>query len=396
MKFKQTFAVVLALILLMTQTAFAASPIATDTVHNDSDSITELIKSIPQEVFGGIYYNEDGNLVLRLKDTGVMPASVLNESIYSQTIVEYTHYSLTELEAMKDSIEPYMLEYGIISLDANEANGTVDIQLSRDNDDIIDLLAEHCDIDPDVLRVTVSDSSLDFTVASVPADSVPEEYVEIFGLNATPALSTTAVLIFPGLNIAVNNSGFVNIGYSYGTAGPRYNSNRFLSAGHLVTGAVSSPRVLAALSSNEIGQVTSYVFGSSGGIEGDRSTIRVTSNQFELPTSNSLGVNGGRYTYAYTSIMNANVEMWGAYSGITTGRVLATNQTLVVNGTTIRNLTKTNYQCRQGDSGAAVFSLNAAYDANAKCYGIQSIGEFYNGSEVATYSYYSPIDEAGI
>ena len=392
MKFKSKFAIIVAIMFLLTQTAFAASPVSDEARQNCDDTVTELIASVPAEVFGGVYYNEDGDLVLRVKDTGVMTASVFDESVTSQAIIEYTEYSLAELEAMKDSIEPYMIEYGILSLDANESTGTVDIQLSQANANLVSILSECCSIDPDVLRVSVSEMSLAYTVASAPAESIPEEYIEIFGLDVSPAVSNSAVPIYPGLNIAVNNSGFTDIGYSYGTAGPRYSSSLFFSAGHLVTGAVSSPKVLAAASSDEIGQVTSYVFGSSGGIDGDRATIQVTSSSFELPTYNSLGVNGGKYTHTYTSVMGASVEMWGAYSGITTGKVLATNQTLTVNGTTISNLTKTDYPCRQGDSGAAVFSLNAAYDASAKCYGIQSIGAFATNATVSTYSYYSPIE----
>lgn len=392
MKFKSTFAIVIALMFLLTQTAYAISPVSDKAGQNCDDTVSDLIASVPDEVFGGVYFNEDGDLVLRVKDTGVMTTSAFAESVTSQAIIEYSDYSLAELEAMKDSIEPYMVEYGILSLDANESTGTVDVQLSQANDNLVSILSECCNIDPDILRVSVFEMSLAYTVASSPAESIPEEYTEIFGLDVSPAISSIAVQIYPGLNIAVNNSGYTDIAYSYGTAGPRYSSSLFFSAGHLVTGAVSSPKVLAAASSEEIGRVISYVFGSSGGIDGDRATIQVTSNYFELPTYNSLGVNGGKYTHTYSSVMGASVEMWGAYSGITTGKVLATNQTLTVNGTTIRNLTKADYPCRQGDSGAAIFSLNAAYDASAKCYGIQSIGAFAANATVSTYSYYSPIE----
>ena len=386
MKRKSTFAIILVFVFLMTQTAFAVSPINSEAALV-TDEITELVESIPEEAFGGIYYNEDGDLVLRVKDTDEMPISSFARSATVPVVVEHSDYSLAELEAMKESIVPYMTQYYIISLDANEAKGTIDVEVSQTHDGLVDILSKLCDIDPEILRVSVSEMRLDYTFASAPAESVPEEYIEYFGLGVSPADSRIAVTIFPGLNIAVNNSGFENIGYSYGTAGPRYNSTQFFSAGHLITGSISSPKVLAALSSDEIGRVNSYVLGSSG----DRSTISVTNSNFVLPTSNSLGVNGGRYTHTYTSVMGASVEMWGAYSGITTGTVLATNQVKTVGGTTIRNLTKTNYPCRQGDSGAAVFSLNAAYDSSAKCYGIQSIGEFYGNATVSTYSYYSPI-----
>lgn len=391
MKIKSTLAMVFAVVFILTQTVFAADE-NIGTVQDCDNMVSEMIASVPPEVFGGIYYNENGDLVLRIKDTGVMEASVLAEAEILQIAVEYTKYSLSELEAMKDSIEPYMVEYGILSIDANEAKGTIDVEISEENDKLSDILSECCDIDPEILRVSVSELSFGYTVASAPAESIPEEYVEVFGLDVSSALSSIAVPIYPGLNIAVNNSGFTDIGYSYGTAGPRRDSEWFYSAGHLVTGAISSPKVLVAANSDEIGRVGSYVFGSSGGISGDVSTIRVTSSSYELPTYNSLGSKGGKYTHTIESVMGASVEMWGAYSGISTGKVLATNQTLTVNGTTIKNLTKTNYTCKHGDSGAAVFSLNAAYDEKAKCYGIQSVGAFQDNATVSTYSYYGIID----
>ena len=107
---KSVFAMIIAIMFILSQTVFAAAVANNDGELNCEDAVSELIASVPSEVFGGVYYDENGNLVLRIKDTGVTAASVLTEAENLQIAVEYTKYSLSELETMKDSIEPYMVE----------------------------------------------------------------------------------------------------------------------------------------------------------------------------------------------------------------------------------------------------------------------------------------------
>lgn len=212
MKIKSIFATAAAFVFLLPQTAFATGG---ENSSADADTVSELIHSVPTEAFGGVYYNENGNLVLRIKDTYAMTASVVTAAEDLHIFVEYTKYSLAELEAMKDSIEPYIVEYGILSIDANEAEGTIDVEISEANDKLTDILSECCDIDPEILRISVSELSFNYTIASAPAESVPKEYIDLFELDIHATASSTAMVIYPGLSVAVNNSGLTGVGYSY-------------------------------------------------------------------------------------------------------------------------------------------------------------------------------------
>lgn len=361
----------------------------------DEDIVEVIQENIPEDVFGGLYYNESGELVLKIKEeTGGKTAATLGIS-QAEVKVEKVKYSLSELEAMKAVIEPYMISYGIVTLDANEVNNSIDIELNSVHSDIQGLLSSLKGIDLDIVNVSVLDEGdhIEYTLSDQPATTVPNEYIEFFGGQVSTAAIGAKTTIYPGMILAVDNTCFGLGNVKYGTAGPRYNSNMFFSAGHLVDGTVNNPKVFVGDISNnrQIGTVTDYLFGSSGGLDGDRANIHV-SNDGQLPSSNTLGVNGGIYTLTLNSVVGAPVEMWGAYSGIKTGTVSNTNQTVNVSGVLVRGMVKASYTCKHGDSGAAVFSANAAYDPNAKCYGIQSAGYFTSGSDVASYSWYSPVE----
>ncbi len=175
MRWKLLFVLIVAVILLMVQSVFAEDRPPVDMRRNDDVLVSDLLHAIPEDQFGGIYYNQDGNLVLRIKDTGVSVASELHDCDLSSVIIEYSEHSLAELEPMKASDEPYMIEYGMISVDANEATGTIDIVMSQENDDIIEFISSSCNIDPDILYVTVTENRLCFTTSSEPAGDIPGE-----------------------------------------------------------------------------------------------------------------------------------------------------------------------------------------------------------------------------
>lgn len=116
--------------------------------------------------------------------------------------------------------------------------------------------------------------------------------------------------------------------------------------------------------------------------------VDLLNNNFNLPVTNSFIVGTGTYSYSSNIIVGMAVEMHGASSGISSGSVVATNQTVFVNNTTVGNLAKSDYTCQAGDSGAGIFSNNAFY-VTGYCYGIQSIGVFSYGSTISTYSYFT-------
>ncbi len=277
MKVQKMIALFLAIVLILAlwTNAFAVE-IAEE--NNDGPAANDLISTIkeelPEESFGGLYYNEEGELVLNIK--GSSNAIDTMNSAQATVKVENVKYSLAELEAMKAMIEPYMIDYGIVTLDANEVTNSIDIELNSEHGNIENLLASLEGIDLDIVNVRVLDEGncVEFTFADQPATTIPKEYIEFLGGQVSAAAIGTKTTIYPGMNIAVDNTDF-GADINYGTAGPRYNSSMFFSAGHLVDGSTNSPKVFVGNVSNncQIGTVGSYLFGSSGGLDGDRANI---------------------------------------------------------------------------------------------------------------------------
>lgn len=342
-----------------------------------SSLVADIKKAVPEESYAGVYVDDDGELVLNVK-TGASAAVIVRNMERQDTKVHYVKYSLSELEEMRDALIPYMKAYNIVSLDANEKMNTVDIELSCENSAIYDLLESISIIDTDIIRVTVieEDVELLFTVANAPPDNIPEEFVEMYDTGDNRDILPT-VVIYPGLRIAIENGSEL----SYVTAGPRRNSTSFYSAGHAVNS--TRPYVYDRYGEYRLGHAGSKIFGANG----DRCIITI-SDAGELPESNQM-LGPGRYSISGEAVMGDSVEMWGAFSGVSEGVVLATDRTVTFSdGTTVGNLTKASYTCIRGDSGAGVFSVGAGYDTNAECYGLQSIGAFTGDAEVSDYSYF--------
>lgn len=142
-------------------------------------------------------------------------------------MIQTVKYSLAELEAMKDALVPYMLDYDIASLDANEVTTTIDIELWEERDDIYSLIESLEVIDMDIVRLTVLENvCIEFTMAEHPPAQIPEEFLT----SSWDALedasehneSRAMVTIYPGTRIAFRNSSV-----SYGTAGPKQASGSF-------------------------------------------------------------------------------------------------------------------------------------------------------------------------
>lgn len=130
---------------------------------------------------------------------------------------------------------------------------------------------------------------------------------------------------------------------------------------------------------SKIGTTGRYIFGSSG----DSSVVSVTG--LHLPTTNTLLLNQGTYSYAMP-VVGYDVQMFGAYSGMTSGKILATDVTVNIGGVAVSNLACASYPCIVGDSGAGIFSDGAMYASTSYCYGIQSCRSVdENGNWVASY-----------
>lgn len=135
--------------------------------------------SIPENAYGGEYIDEAGNLVIHIKDGASIPpitgvGAISREKIKIRTV----EYSLAELETMKEALVPYMLDYDIASLDANEVTTTIDFELWNERDDLYSLIERMGVIDMDIVRITVlEDVSIEFTVAEYPSAQISEAFL---------------------------------------------------------------------------------------------------------------------------------------------------------------------------------------------------------------------------
>lgn len=129
----------------------------------------------------------------------------------------------------------------------------------------------------------------------------------------------------------------------------------------------------------KIGATNNYILGISG------DSCMVTTTISCLPASNSLILGNGTYSYASPTV-GTTVQMIGAASGITSGRIVQCNVTLVVEGITVSNLAQASYPSQLGDSGAGIFSGDALSSTAFYCYGTQSCTSFdSNGNWVASF-----------
>lgn len=130
----------------------AAEPLATPTWNADIQAVEAYyLARADQEDYGGIYYDEDGVLVVNVVgDVSDLP---------QKPGVRYREvtYPLGDLEAIKDFLTDYMEEYSIMTLDADEVTNQVDIGLKSYTQENMDqlraLVHDHYpDIDTDCLH----------------------------------------------------------------------------------------------------------------------------------------------------------------------------------------------------------------------------------------------------
>lgn len=124
------------------------------------------VRDIPEDAFGGIYYNEEGQLIVHIKEGCQVDIAV---PLSGEVIVDSVQYSLAELEAMKEALEPYMLEYHIVTLDADEVHNTVAVEVNQYDGRIDDLIDSLDNIDSSIVEITVlpEDYIIEYTVKHI-------------------------------------------------------------------------------------------------------------------------------------------------------------------------------------------------------------------------------------
>lgn len=145
----------------------AAKANETDLITSAADLLNSFDKYKDNLGFGGIFYNNDGRLVLNVVK-GPLLTNRLNGWKMSGVTVNEVSFSLGELEYTKDSLEPYMSTHSIVVLDANEMTNKVDAYLSDYNNvtiQDIEQLSSALGMDPNVLNfIDYSDTTILFSV----------------------------------------------------------------------------------------------------------------------------------------------------------------------------------------------------------------------------------------
>lgn len=338
--------------------------------HIDVDTI---VNAIPEDTFGGIYVNSDGQIVVNIvgdqypSDTFAKGGRAGTDIIYNSVDI-----SLSKLEEVHNILIPYMNQFSIIQLDANEVTNKLDIVVSTYDDDLLTFLENHIDLEH--INISVLPDGYEIVIGSNQEETVQD--------TRLPYTETRSVgsRIYPGARIRVGE------GNAVCTVGPRLNSTQFYTCGHVLKdfGGASQNVYMQNYATviptwERIGSIGSYNLGSRG----DSAIVTLLYGQ--LPSSNTLVGECGTYSYA-TPIVGTAVQMMGSYSGVTGGTILSTNVTISVEGVTLSNLAESSHPCVLGDSGAGIFSYNALTEPVSYCYGIQSCAIFTSsGAWVTSY-----------
>ena len=101
-------------------------------------AITEIPRLVPDDEFGGCFL-EGEKLVVNTTGSKTAARRRL-EQLGENIEIEFrtVKYPLHSLEQAKDFLTPYMGQYGISALDANEVTNRVDVYLSRYSDSVFE------------------------------------------------------------------------------------------------------------------------------------------------------------------------------------------------------------------------------------------------------------------
>lgn len=335
---------------------------ATDTLAMstmDCETAIRHFSALSNEAtYGGMYYDSNGNLVINVVDSASVGTADYPIMTLSNSNIEYrvVSHSLSDLEEVKEFLTPYMAEFNILVLDANEITNQVDISLQEYSDKTISCIEDLIETSyPGIPLnfINLSGSSLNSTVAY----EKPVNYNE--------AASTRSTTVIPGIYIEINNG--------YYTLGPITSSSTAYTAGHNYSGPQTVYIENGTILRTPIGSVSGYC----GGSYGDWGIISLSNCTPAITHS------------LRDTIAGQEVFMSGANSGKQSGEVLGTNQTVSIPGAyqPLTGMYSANYRCALGDSGAGVFDEDTT---KRYAYGIQSSGLFDSNGNWSGLSFFTP------
>jgi hypothetical protein len=267
------------------------------------------------DFIGGVYYNDDGNMVVQVVNKAKKLAQTELSQIFTKddaVIQETVNYSKKELTDIVETLNeffllenrPQVLE-DIVSFYEDTINNKVVIETK-------DISSEATT----QFRETVLDSPI-IQFVNVTDENIP------YACNDTITISS-------GMDMRDTFGG--SVGYLANKSGKA----GFVTAAHCVTSNQSFT----------FGDVTAWK--RSGSV--DAAFIQ-TNSKANLSYGNLTGANSG-FAWSYT--VGDRIIKMGARTGVTEGKITTVNYNVVVSGIAMSNMIKTNVRAGQGDSGGIV------------------------------------------
>lgn len=266
------------------------------------------------ENYGGAYIDDNGNLVVYLKDTDSNSINRLRE-IDTEVIVKPCQYSFNELTGIMNQLNDYKLN-GTDEF-ANEFNY---YKLSDSENKIIVELEELTDENIAKFKDKVCDSE------SITFEQATDDGVEEVDINAGSEITSSSSSASVGYRAKRN-----------GVAGI-VTASHFVKSGDIVTANGST-----------IGSCDASVY--SGAV--DAAFVKVTNG---TPTNTINGMGTTLSTTISEPGVGTVINKRGMKTESTSGKIVSTNASWTINGVTFTNLTSATYNSDSGDSGGIVYS----------------------------------------
>lgn len=314
---------------------------ATDLSIKKNESIDDL--------YGGAYIDSDGKLKVYIKDMKSDFVKKIN-AVSSEIEVCLGEYTLKELTEIKNEIDNFQ----------------------RNRSDKFGETFHAWWLDDSANRIIVAFDELTDEKIKIFKNIVIDSNAIVF-TQAKGKAQNEATLLKPGGKITGENGSNYSIGYAVELNGGK----GILTSAHGSTRKVQAGQKFF-YGSNEIGRCLKTELGGSL----DVSFVSVTNRNFFI--SNTIEIiqrelsTEIRYPSAGTIVFKA-----GATTGVTSGTILSTNYSGMIDGEIFSNLTTTNYNSAAGDSGGVVFYVPS--DGIRYTVGIHKGGVDYDAPDVKSF-----------
>lgn len=308
--------------------------------------------TIYPEYYGGSYIDDNGDLVVYIKEAEISKAASLqNISQVLETkdfIVKSANYSYNELNSFMDTLNSFKLKN---PNDSVSNNFNIYWLSDRDNNIVVEL-NEMSEEQINRFKKTVIDSP-------------------IITFKASSGTPVKEVNVNPGQKISTSTAN--------GSMGYRAKKNNVV--GIVTAGHLASLNTTININGTNIGKVTARQ--ESGSV--DAAFVEITNSSY-TPTNTLNGTTNTLSTTTSKPGVGTVINKLGFSTGATTGKVLSTNVTVTLDGITHTNLTSADYSSSGGDSGGIVYSYvsstNTRYTLGIHCAAVGSTRYYIKADEI--------------